>query len=49
MPLHVPNTMYSSSGGQNTVGGRHVHRWGESSPNPCTERPPTGVTIPDAV
>jgi len=30
-----------------SVGGRPVHRLGED--NLCTGRPPTGVTIPDAV
>ena len=54
MPLHVSNTMCSSSGGQNciiqhlvsthTVGGRPVHRLREDS-----GRPPKGVMIPDAV
>ena len=29
--------------------GRPVHRLGEDSRNLCTGRPPTGVTIPDAV
>ena len=59
MPPHVSSTMCSSSGGQNciiqhllssySVGGRPVHRLGESSLNLCTGRPPTGVMITDAV
>jgi len=53
MPLHVSSTMCSSSGGQilyytasgiiTPVGGRPVYMF------LCTARPPTGVTIPDAV
>ena len=56
MPLHVSSTMCSSSGGQNctiqnlvsshSVGGRPVHR---SSLNLSMGRPPTDLTIPDAV
>ena len=59
MPLHVSNTMFSSSGGQKLyytvsgiitpVGGGSVHRLRESSLNLSTGRPPTGVMIPDAV
>ena len=59
MPIHVSSTMCSSSGGQNciiqhlvsshSVGGSPVHRLRESALNVCTGRPPTGVTIPDAV
>jgi len=43
---------YTASGIVTPVGGRPVHRlredWLESL-NLCTGRPPTGVTIPDAV
>ena len=44
MPLHVSNTMCSSSGGQNWTG------WNanQSALNLCAGRPPTGVMIPDA-
>ena len=40
---------YTASGIVTQVVGRPVHRLGQSSPNLCTGRPPTGVMIPDAV
>ena len=42
---------YTTSGIITPVGGRTVHRLREdqSALNLCTVRPPTGVTIPDAV
>ena len=41
---------YIASGIITPVGGRPAHRLREeSSLNLCTGRPPTGVTIPDAV
>ena len=44
---------YTASGIITPVGGRPVHRlrlrFFSSSLNLCTGRPPTGVTIPDAV
>ena len=56
MPLHVSSTFvliirrsklyYTTSGIITPVGGRPVHRLREVL---CTGRPPTGVTIPDAV
>ena len=60
MPLHVSSTVvliirrsklyYTASGIITPVGGRPVHRLREdSSLNLCTGRPPTGVTIIDAV
>ena len=59
MPLHVSSTVvliirrsklyYTASGIITPVGGRPVHRLIESSLILCTGRPPTGVTIPDAV
>ena len=38
---------YTASGINKPVGGRPVHRLREE--RVCTGRPPTGVTIPDAV
>ena len=60
MPLYVSSTvvliirrskLYSTASGIITpVGGRPVSRLKEeSSLNPCTGRPPTGVMMPDAV
>ena len=59
MPLHVSSTIvliirrlklhYTASGIITPVGGRPVRKLNESSLNPCTGRPPTGVMIPDAV
>ena len=57
MPLHVSSTVvliiirrlkfyYTASGFITPVGGRPVHRLREDL---CTGRPPTGMTIPDAV
>ena len=56
MPLHVSSTIvliirrsklyYTASGIITPVGGRPVHRLREDL---CTELPPTGVMIPDAV
>ena len=40
---------YTASGIITPVGGRPVHGLREDSLNLCTGRPPTGVTIPDAV
>jgi len=40
---------YTASGIVTPVGGRPVHRVREDCLNLCTGRPPTGVTIPDAV
>jgi len=40
---------YTGSGIVTPVGGRPVHRLREFSLNLCTERPLTGVMIPDAV
>jgi len=55
MPLRVSSTVvliirrsklyYTASGIVTPVGGRPVHRLRDL----CTGRPPTGVTIPDAV
>jgi len=59
MPLHVSSTVvliirrsklyYTASGIVTPVGGRPVRSFRESSLNLRTGRPPTGVTIPDAV
>ena len=59
MPLHVSNTVvlinrrsklyYTASGIVTPIGGRTVHKLRESSPIRSTGRPPTGVTITDAV
>ena len=56
MPLHVPITMCSSSGGQKlyyTASGIiTLCRWPSGAlveRGLCTGRPPTGVIIPDAV
>jgi len=58
MPLHVSSTVvliirrsklyYTASGIITPVGGRPVHRLGESCLNLHTGRPSTGVTITDA-
>ena len=40
---------YTASGIITPVGGRPVHMLRRSSFNLCTGRPPTGVTITDAV
>ena len=46
MPLHASSTTCSSSGGQNCI---EIESGLKSALNLCTGRPPTGVTIPDAV
>jgi len=48
--IRMSKLYYTASGIVTPVGGRPVHRLrGDSSINLRTGRPPTGVTIPDAV